>query len=75
MFRVESHLQILIFLLYLPICIEFNTNIEIIGSISLFEVKLFFIRLGFLFIFPFIYQSIDFLGGHNWRNRQRRYGL
>lgn len=37
--------------------------------------KVFFIRLRFLFIFPFIIQTIDFLGGHHWRNRQRRHGL
>lgn len=37
--------------------------------------EVFFIRLRFLFIFPFIYQFIDFLGGHHWRNRQRRHGL
>lgn len=35
----------------------------------------FLIKLRFLLIFLFIYQSIDFLGGHHWRNRQRRYGL
>lgn len=58
----------------------FNTSIEIIDSISLFERKsfavvVFLIKLRFLLIFLFIYQSIDFLGGHHWRNRQRRYGL
>lgn len=58
----------------------FNTSIEIIDSISLFKRKffvvvVFLIKLRFLLIFLFIYQSIDFLGGHHWRNRQRRYGL
>lgn len=71
---------VLILLLNLPICIEFNTSIDIIDSICLFERKffvvvVFLIKLRFLLIFLFIYQSIDFLGGHHWRNRQRRYGL